>query len=129
MECEIVNWGPRPFRALDVWFSNPNFVKLVEGEWKTLANMPLYSKLKSLKNPIKKWNKEVFGDIDRKVELLEHEIKVLDQLNEQQQMSEINLARFKALTAQLWMWLKRKEQYWMQLSRMKSLTDKDRNTK
>lgn len=103
MDCEKINWGPRPFRTLDVWFSNPNFVKMVEGEWKMLENVPLHTKLKRLKIPLKKWNKEVFGDIDRKVEQLEAEIKKLGLMNEEQGLNEVNLARLKALTAQLWL--------------------------
>lgn len=129
VDCEKINRGPRPFRALDVWFSNPSFVKMVQGEWKMLGNMPLHTKLKNLKTPLKKWNKEVFGDIDRKVDQQEAEIKILDQLNEEQGLNEMSLARLKALTTQLWLWLKRKEKYWIQLSRMKALNEKDRNTK
>lgn len=31
---------------------------------------PLAEKLKKLKAPIKKWNKEVFGDVDRRIDML-----------------------------------------------------------
>lgn len=42
IECGSKNWGSGPFRNLDVWFS----------------------KLKRLKEPIRKWNKQVFGNLD-----------------------------------------------------------------
>lgn len=44
-------------------------------------------------------------------------------------LTKVDLARKKALTAQLWMWLKRREKYWFQMSRVKSLMEKDKNTK
>lgn len=129
ISCENCDWGPKPFRSLDVWFSNPSFKKLVEKEWKGFVNLPLYAKLKKVNDPIKKWNKETFGDIDRKIEKLEGEIKLLDNLSDRQQLSEVEVARKKALTSQLWTWLKRKESYWVQMSRSKALREKDKNTK
>lgn len=47
--CDKMDWGPKPFRALDVWFSNPQFTKVVQNEWKNLVNLPLQEKLKKLK--------------------------------------------------------------------------------
>lgn len=53
---------------------------------------------------------------------------MLDNLSDAQSLSDVDVARRKALTAQLWIWLKRKEIYWYQLSRAKALSEKDRNT-
>lgn len=126
---EYVDWGPKPFRVLDVWFSNPTFKKLVENEWKVLGNIPVYEKLKKLKAPIKKWNNEKFGYIDGKISEIEAEVKKLDLVCDVRNLNEVELARKQALVAQLWIWLKKKESYWYQLSRVKAVTLKDKNTK
>lgn len=63
IECESENRGPKPFKNLDVWFTNPRFKKLVEHEWKNLHSLPFQEKLKRLKEPINVWNKKVFGNI------------------------------------------------------------------
>lgn len=129
VDCEKINWGLRPSRSLDMWFSNPSFVKLVKSEWKKLESVPLAEKLKKLKAPLKKWSKEVFGDVDKIINELEAELKRLDNLSDRQILNESDLARRKALTAQLWMWQKRKEILWFQLFRSTAIKDKDRNTK
>lgn len=41
----------------------------------------------------------------------------------------MEIARRNALNAQLWIWLKRKERYWFQMSRTKAIIEKDKNTK
>lgn len=69
--CETKDWGPKPFKSLDAWFSNPHFIRMVKSEWKALGNLPINAKLKALKKPIKKWNRDVFGNIDRRIEELE----------------------------------------------------------
>lgn len=56
-------------------------------------------------------------------------MKKIAYLSDSQELSESDVARSNALTAQLWLWLKRRERYWFQLLRGKSLVEKDRNTK
>lgn len=63
------------------------------------------------------------------MEILEKEIKKLDDASDNQELCEVGVARKRALTAQLWQWLKRKERFWIQHSRLKALREKDRNTK
>lgn len=101
ISCEAIDWGPKPFRSLDTWFSNPNFMKLTANEWKSLENMPLHEKLKNLKAPIKKWNKDVFGSIDNRIGELEAEIKKPYVLSNNQNLNDVEVARRNALNAQL----------------------------
>ena len=54
VQSKEINWGPKPFRSLDTWFSHSGFVKLVEEEWKGFGSMDFLEKLKNLKNPIKR---------------------------------------------------------------------------
>ncbi|XP_058725573.1 uncharacterized protein LOC131596854 [Vicia villosa] len=63
------NWGPKPFKFNNEWFSFDSFIPFVEGEWKSLkvegrADFVLKEKHRLLKDKLKKWNKEVFGKID-----------------------------------------------------------------
>ncbi|XP_058732644.1 uncharacterized protein LOC131604201 [Vicia villosa] len=65
------NWGPKPFKFNNEWFSFDSFIPFVEGEWKSLklegrADYVLKEKLRILKDKLKKWNKEVFCKIDLK---------------------------------------------------------------
>jgi len=43
-----------------------------------LTNLPLYGKIAALKKPFRKWNKEVFGNIEGRILALEKETEVLD---------------------------------------------------
>lgn len=129
IECESVDWGPKPFRKLDVWFSNSSFNKLVEKEWMNLRDIPFHAKLRRLKDPIRKWNKQVFGNLDSRIKELEMEIQKLDILREEKELDVVEIARRIALKSQLWSWLERKKQYRLQLARTKNLKNKDKNTK
>lgn len=65
----VHNWGPKPYRVLNCWFQNPSFRKLVED---SCSNLQVHDrdafvfkeKLKLLKVVLKKWNVEVFGDMN-----------------------------------------------------------------
>ena len=72
LESEEVSQGPKLFRNRDTWFSHPSFLKLVEEEWKGKGNMHFLDKLNKLKAPLKKWNKESFGNIDSNTQRLEN---------------------------------------------------------
>lgn len=77
---KIENWGPKPFRCFDVWFSNPEFKSFVHKEWEDLPNLNLVNKMKALKEPIKSWSKEKFGEIDNYISRLENALHDLQKL-------------------------------------------------
>lgn len=52
------------------------------------------------------------------MENLENEIKKLDDVCDNQELGEVDLARKRPFTAQLWQWLRRKERFWVQHSRL-----------
>uniref|UniRef100_A0A7C9DIR8 Uncharacterized protein n=1 Tax=Opuntia streptacantha TaxID=393608 RepID=A0A7C9DIR8_OPUST len=86
-------------------------------------------KLKRMKAPLKKWNREVFGHIDLKISSFQKEITKLDLLAQERQLQECEWHRRSALQSQLWLWKARKERYWKQLSRYKLLKEGDKNTR
>lgn len=64
VKLEEVNWGPKPFRSIHTWFTHLGFIKLVEDEWKNYDIAGFMDKLRRLKRPLKRWNRDVFGNID-----------------------------------------------------------------
>jgi len=98
-------------------------------EWVQLADMPLVQKLKRMKAPLKKWNREVFGHIDQRIQAFQKELEKLDLLAQVRELQEMEWHRRAAVQSQLWLWLTRKERYWKQLSRCKLLKEGDKNTK
>ena len=65
-----IDWGPKPFRCLDVWRKDVHFRELIRTKWKiyVIRGNGLYvlkEKLKRLKFDIRSWNKSVFGDVNQ----------------------------------------------------------------
>ncbi|XP_026400167.1 uncharacterized protein LOC113296042 [Papaver somniferum] len=60
-----------PFKYQPVWTTHPDFIKVIQYSWVEVCNgNPTFifiSKLKRLKNILKKWNWEVFGDLRIKI--------------------------------------------------------------
>ena len=124
-----VKRNPLPFRALDVWLDEPSFMELFEAEWVQLSGLPLEKKLRLIKKPIKKWNREVYGHIDRNIQKFEQALDKAEAEVVKGEHGDLQWSRIEALRSQLWSWMVKKERYWRQLSRCKILKDGDRNTK
>lgn len=124
-----VNWGPKPFRCFDVWFSNPNFKEFVELEWNNLAPLSLGNKLKALKAPLRSWSKKTFGVMESNICKLEEVIHELQKVGEQRQLDDVELARLRAAQHLLQSLLIRRERIWRQKARSYGFSSKDHNTK
>jgi len=88
-----VDWGPRPFRSLDVWQRNRRFKDFVRMKWASynVLGGGIYifkEKLKKLKVDLKVWNKEVFGDVNLASELLQKRINELDARDDERGLEE-----------------------------------------
>lgn len=73
MKSNDVNWGPKPFKVINGWFENKEFVSFVEESCKKMRiegkhAYVLKEKMKLFRNTLRTWNKEVFGWLDLKVE-------------------------------------------------------------
>ena len=89
MDCE--SWGPTPFRFELMWLEENQFPKLIQDWWKEIkvdgwAGHRLATKLKVLKNKIKEWAKESFGDVRNQKSQILAEIQALDIKEESDQM-------------------------------------------
>ncbi|KAF2299486.1 hypothetical protein GH714_032145 [Hevea brasiliensis] len=82
LTTESLNWGPKPVRFLDVWWTWLKFLEIVEDFWKEISDANLgfwkeifdansYStlpfKVKLLKRKLQIWNLSVFGNVKTKL--------------------------------------------------------------
>ena len=82
-----------------------------------------------MKEPLKKWNRETFGNIDTTIDKLEKEVEKVDVKLDAESSNEVLLARRRALASQLDIWYNRKGEFWKQFSREKYVNEVDRNSK
>lgn len=77
LESAPITWGPTPFRFENMWLLHQDFKRNIQEWWEEhsefgWAGYCLMKKLKFVKEKLKIWNREVFGDVRiRKRELLE----------------------------------------------------------
>lgn len=55
---EKEDWGPKPFRTIDAWFTNPYFKEIVKKEWKNLGDVAPHKKFLSIKKAIERVEQE-----------------------------------------------------------------------
>ena len=63
--------------------------------------MNVLEKLRKLKTPLKKWNKESFGNIDVNIQKFEREINQVSRRLDEGSSDEVDLAQFNALKSQV----------------------------
>lgn len=79
----VVDWGPKPFRSLDVWLEHLGFTNFVEAQWSSLqidgwAAFRCKTKLQRLKQWLREWNRDVFGNINKEIELAAQKVDGID---------------------------------------------------
>lgn len=128
------NWGPRSFRFLNAWTLHPNFMSMVKKSWSETetygwAGFRLKNKLANLKMTLKKWNVEVFGNVEHQLKSAKEELYEIDLKTEDGTLLDTKIGRRKELRSLVWKLNKRLEWIWQQKSRVKWAQDEDKNTR
>ena len=98
-------------------------------EWRNIPNVPIHTKLKMMKAPLRTWRRENFDHMDNKINELELVIHDLEMKSEREMLDNMEKARLSAANSLLNQWLIRRERIWRQRARSYGFNMKDRNTK
>ncbi|KAL0290583.1 UNVERIFIED_CONTAM: hypothetical protein Sradi_7046800 [Sesamum radiatum] len=126
------NRKPSSFRFQNMWLNHHSFFDTVRQEW----NLPiegygmykLQQKIYRTKELLKRWNREVFGNVFTTVEHAKQEAEEAEK-NFDRDPSEANLIALNKCNAALVHTLSLESEYWRQKSNCKWLEDGERNTK
>jgi hypothetical protein len=104
LDCNILPWGgfdhwpmqlesgfqttpnKKPFRFEKLWIEHPTFKERIKQWWwevqleKGTRMFQLYKKLKYIKNKLKEWNMDTFGNINQDKNNLEEKVKKLQEI-------------------------------------------------
>ena len=123
------NWGPKPCRCFDAWFQHPHFKSFIVDEWRNIPQVPLHTKKKLLKAPLRSWRRQNFDQMENKISDLEMVIHELETKGEGGMLDNMEMARLNAANNMLHLWLIRRERIWRQRARSYGFNMKDQNTK
>ncbi|CAL5437338.1 unnamed protein product [Camellia sinensis] len=131
---DVRNWGPKPFKFINAWVLHPKFLDKVKRVWESTnvhgwASYTIMAKLRALKVTLKRWNVDVFGDMDSNLQDVESELHSLDLQFESRELDAVEQGRRKEVKGMIWKLRKRKEWMWVQKSRLDWALKGDRNTK
>lgn len=119
------NPSKRPFRFEAAWLKHEGFKELLLNSWDGEIKTP--DALYRLRGTLKKWNREVFGDIQNRKDRLVQDIKLVQDLLELNQ-TDVLLKREEDLIKEFDVVLEQEEILWFQKSREKWIALGDRNT-
>jgi len=127
-----IDWGPKPFKTLNIWKSDPTFKKTVKQSWETYIGkgnpmIILKEKLKKLKFDLKTWNKEVFGFIGLKKQNLLLQLNALDKVDDESNLGDADKARRMEVLSELKLILHKESALLNQKARLKWIEQGDTN--
>ena len=129
-----VDWGPKPFRCLDVWQRDSGFKEFVKSSWVSYkvvgrGNFVFKEKLKRLKADLKVWNKEVFGDANQSSKEIQQRLDELDLRDDEDGLDDSEREERKSFFAELSVSKSKQEAIMFQKARQSWIKQGDLNTK
>ena len=134
LRSSSVDWGPKPFRILDCWMLDKSFKDTVSKCWTSSqiagwGGYALKEKIKSLKQALKKWNKDHFGDTFKRVKRFEEELNKLEEETSHRQLTTHEGMHLKHLQEALWTAAQTHESLLRQKARVRWLKQGDCNSR
>lgn len=115
-----------------MWLSHPSFLDQVKSAWsvpiKDNPQFILFQKLKALRQGLRMWKKEVFGNLQQNIKLAEDKFLCL-QTAMDTSSADFILDYLTLAKAEMQNLLQAEELHWKQKSRIKWLTEGNRNTR
>lgn len=134
LRAKVIDWGPKPFRVFDCWFKDKSFQKVVRECW--TSNQPrgwggfaLKVKLKRLKEALKVWNRDHYGDTLKKVQQIEADLNRLEDASSTRQLTQQEMTAHKNLQEELWTTALSHESLMRQKAGVKWLRERDCNSR
>ncbi|GKV16979.1 hypothetical protein SLEP1_g27539 [Rubroshorea leprosula] len=134
LKHQTIEWGPKPFRFFDSWLEQEGCSKLIKEVWNDTqiqgwAGFRLKEKLKTTKEALKKWSKNLIPTLDIRINNATSDIAKIDMKGEVANLSEEEIERRREAFIQIWESLKSKESMMQQKSRKVWVAQGDANTR
>ncbi|GKU90798.1 hypothetical protein SLEP1_g4749 [Rubroshorea leprosula] len=134
LKHHTIEWGPKPFRFFDSWLEQEGCSKLIKEVWNDTqiqgwAGFRLKEKLKTTKEALRKWSKNLIPALDIRINNATSDIAKIDMKGEMAHLSEEEIERRREAFIQIWESLKSKESMMQQKSRKAWVAQGDANTR
>ncbi|KAM7469396.1 hypothetical protein LguiA_007579 [Lonicera macranthoides] len=134
LDTNCFKWGPTPFRFENMWLRNKEFCGKFKEWWESSVHQgwegyKFMMKLGDVKREVRKWNKEVFGDIRIEKFAILRRIEELDKIDYSSRLNEDERLERGALRRKLEELLVKEEVSWHQKAKVKGVIEWDNNSK